>query len=365
MRASDARAARIRSLLLADHPFTSAVDVVTWLGALQAQDVASGMWSLGARLPGSSVGDVAEAFEDAQILRTWPMRGTIHIVPSRDARWMLDLTGRRSLDLSLRQREQLGMTLPEADRAASVLEAALAGGRRLTRAEALGTLSDAGIATDGQRGYHLLVHSSLLGVTCIGPQQGTEQTFVRLDEWAPEQVEYGRADALVELAFRYFRSHGPTTVRDFAGWTGLTLTDARAGVAGNVGRLAPVGAAGEEIWQAADPDPRLSGGTRGVLALPGFDELVLGYKDRSLHVPDGALDLIVPGGNGVFRATIVVDGTVRATWRRTLRGSRVVIDVEPFAPLAPRTLAAARRALERYADYLGLTPEIRLAGDSP
>ena len=84
-------------------------DVVTHLGAMQSQDFASGLWSLGVRLPGSTATDVVAALEQREALRTWPMRGTVHLVPARDARWMLATTGVRTLRSSARRRAELGL----------------------------------------------------------------------------------------------------------------------------------------------------------------------------------------------------------------------------------------------------------------
>ena len=145
---------------------------------------------------------------------------------------MLDLMGVRSLAGAARRREYLGLSAGVADRAVEVLGAALAGGGRMTRAECMTTLADAGVPVTGQLGYHLLWYASQCGVTCIGPNVGKEQTFVLLDEWAPDQVRLDREEALATIALRYFRSHGPTTRQDFAGWTGLTMADAKAGIAG-------------------------------------------------------------------------------------------------------------------------------------
>ena len=365
MRDAEVRAERLRNLLLADHGATSPLEVVEWLGAIQAQDVASAMWSIGVRSPGSTETSIASAFEDGQILRTWPMRGTIHAVPGIDAAWMLETTGARALDASAGRRRQLGLTVADAEHAATALSAALTGGRRLTRAEALAAINDAGIETTGQRGYHLLWYSAQIGVTCIGPQLGSQQTFVMLDDWVPSPRQLTRAEGLIELAFRYFRSHGPTTIRDFAGWTGLTLTESRAAVAANDGRLVAVDAGPEPRWRAIGTDGAIGSGTAPLVALPGFDEFILGYKDRSLHVPDGMLDRIVPGGNGVFRATLVQHGVVIATWRRTLRAGRVDITVEPFADLTSATQRAATSALERYATYLDRLPTVTFRPTSP
>ncbi len=185
---SEALALRMTSLLLRPHPTaapTTVADVVEWFGAMQAQDLASGMWSLGVRLPGFTQAEVHAALERREALRTWPMRGTIHLVPARDARWQLELTGVRALAGAAKRREFLGLSEAEADRAADVLGETLAGGGRLTRAECVAALVAAGIDGAGQRGYHLLWYAAQRGVTCIAPNIGTEQTFALLDEWRP------------------------------------------------------------------------------------------------------------------------------------------------------------------------------------
>lgn len=358
------RAARMVSLLLAAPEARSPTEVARWFGAMQAQDVASGHWSLGVRCPGSTEADVLAAFERGDLVRTWPMRGTIHIVPAGDVRWLLDLTGVRALATSQRRREQLGLAVGDAERAADVLDAALAGRQVLTRAQALATLADAGVDTTGQRGYHLLWFAAQTGVTCIGPQRGSDQTFVRLADWAPTQRVLARDDALAELLFRYVRSHGPVSLRDFAGWTGLTLTDARAAAVTNAGRLVPLDGAREALWATTELAELLRGRTRPehpVVALPGFDEFMLGYKDRTLHVPEGAMEAVVPGGNGMFRSTLVVDGVVAATWTRTLRAKRVDIVVEPLRALTGPQTAAAEASLARYAAFLGREARITVS----
>ncbi|MEV1329352.1 winged helix DNA-binding domain-containing protein [Micromonospora costi] len=356
--ASEALALRMTSLLLRPHPTIrpgAVADVVEWFGAMQAQDLASGLWSLGARLPALTQVDVQAALERREALRTWPMRGTVHLVPARDARWMLELTGVRSLAGAATRRAALGFDAVTADRAAEVLGTALAGGGRLTRAQCLATLNAAGIATDGQRGYHLLWYASVRGVTCLAPNIGTEQTFALLDEWAPEPHRFERDEALATLARRYVRSHGPVTAREFAGWTGLTLTDARRGFAAAGDALAAVEVDGEEMLVdaallAAPRDP-----VDDLLALPGFDEYLLGYRDRSLMLDPAHRNAVIPGNNGVFQPTVVSGGRVEGTWKRAVGRGRVTITVRPLAALdRPRT----ERALARYAAFLGLPPAV-------
>ena len=342
------------------------MDVVQWFGAMQAQDVASGHWSLGVRCAGAAETDVLAAFERRELVRTWPMRGTIHIVAAEDVRWLLALAGVRALTGSNRRREQLGLTLADADRAVAALDSALTGGQVLSRTQALAAIVDAGVDTSGQRGYHLLWHAAQTGVVCIGPQRGTDQTFVRLEDWAPKQRSFDREDALAELLLRYVRGHGPVGLRDFAGWSGLTLNDARAAAASNAGRLVPLTDDAEALWATSDLADLLRDGGLApgpVVALPGFDELILGYKDRGLHVPDGAMDAVVPGGNGMFRSTVVIDGVVAATWTRTLRSKRVDVTVEPLRPLTTSESAGARDSLEQYAAFLGRELRLTTVGD--
>ncbi|MGK5741588.1 winged helix DNA-binding domain-containing protein [Micromonospora sp. URMC 103] len=352
--ASEARGLRMTSLLLRPHPTTrpgTVAEVVEWFGAMQAQDLASALWSLGARLPALTKVDVEAALERREALRTWPMRGTVHLVPARDARWMLELTGVRALASAATRRVALGLDPADVDRAVEVLGSALAGGGRLTRAQCLATLNAAGIGTDGQRGYHLLWYASVRGITCVAPTVGTEQTFALLDEWAPEQRRLDRDEALATLVRRYVRSHGPVTAREFAGWTGLTLTDARRGFAAAGDALATVDVDGEEMRVDAALLDAPASEVDDLLVLPGFDEYLLGYKDRSLMLDAAHRDAIIPGNNGIFQPTVVRAGRVVGTWKRAVSKTRVTVTVRPLAPVdRPRT----ERALARYAEFLGL-----------
>lgn len=358
------------SLLLGDIQARDPLDVATWFGAMQAQDAASGHWSLGVRCEGLIESDVLAAFERGDLVRTWPMRSTIHIVAARDVVWMLELTGVRALAGARKRREQLGLSEADATGAAAALDTALRGGAVLTRAEALAAVADAGIDVSGQRGYHLLWFAAQSGVSVIGPQRGTDQTFVRLADWVPEPLALTREEALAELFHRFVRSHGPVPLKDFAGWSGLTTGASKAAVAANDGRVVQVETAAGPMWatlelaeglrDGASPLVRArtvgarSGGSPAVVALPGYDEFILGYKDRSLQLPANGLQRVVPGGNGVFRPTLAVDGEVVATWRRTVRAARIDIEIDPFSPpLSVRVRKAAEAAMVRYGTFLG------------
>jgi hypothetical protein len=362
---AEARTLRMTSLLLhAQPPAGRPADVagvVEWFGAMQAQDVASALWSLGARLPALTVGDVADALEKREALRTWPMRGTVHLVPPRDARWMLELMGVRTLAGAAARRANLGLTQEDADRAVEVLGAALAGGGRLTRAECLTTLAEAGVQVTGQRGYHLLWYASQRGVTCMAANIGKEQTFALLDDWVPDPHWPERDEALGTIALRYFRSHGPTTRQDFAGWTGLTAADARRGIAAAGEALATVRVAGTDMVVDAallDADTLDDLGDE-VLVLPGFDEYLLGFKDRSLVLDPEHKQAIIPGGNGVFQSTVVRGGRVIGTWKRTTGRTQTTVTVRPLVPLSAAERERVEAAFQPYARFLGSAVRVR------
>ncbi|MEW2329932.1 winged helix DNA-binding domain-containing protein [Micromonospora chersina] len=354
---AEALALRMTSLLLRPHPTArpeSVAAVVEWFGAMQAQDAASGLWSLGVRLPGRTQDDVRAALERREALRTWPMRGTVHLVPPRDARWMLAVTGVRALSGVAGRWAQLGLTETDANRAADVLGDALAGGGRLTRAECLAALGAAGLDISGQRGYHLLWYSSQRGVTCIAPHVGTEQTFALLDEWAPDPRRPERDEALGVLAHRYVRGHGPVTRHELARWTGLTVTDATRGIAAAGDALAPVEVDGAPaVVDAALLDaPRAP--VDDVHTLPGFDEYLLGYKDRTLMLDPAHANAVVPGNNGIFQATVVRGGRMVGVWKRTVGKRAVTVTVRQLTPFDAALRARVESALARYADFLGL-----------
>ncbi len=237
------------------------------------------------------------------------------------------------------------------------MRAALEGRHFLARDELLVAIQAAGVETDGQRGYHLLWHLSQAGTLVMGAARGSGQAFALLDEWVAPSPTLDRDDALGRLALRYLRSHGPATDADLARWAGIPLREARRGRAICGGALATVEIGGTAYH--LDPETLAAGigGPRstqpGVLLLPGFDEYLLGYGDRSAVLDPGHAGRVVPGGNGVFRPTIVVDGEVVGTWRRTARAREVVVEPQLFGPPGDERLPGLVGEVEALGWFLG------------
>ncbi len=306
-------------------------EVVRRLTAAQAQDFPGALTSVALRTTTRDRAAVVAALDRGEVVRSWPMRETLHLVAAEDLLWMLRLLAPRALAKAAARRAELGLDEATVERARTLALDALAGGRRLRRDELVAVWRDGGVDTTGQRGYHLLGHLAQTGTLCLGPIDDGGQLVVRTDEWIPRPRLPEREEALCELAGRYFRGHGPATLADFVRWTGLTTGDARAGVAAARPRLASMDVDGvEHLLDPATPDLLAAHRREAeeLLLLPGFDELILGYADRTATVPPEYADRIVNGGR--FRATVVVAGRAVGTWRHRGTGSRRRLDAEPF-----------------------------------
>ncbi len=335
------------------------VEVADRLLALQAQDFTAARWAIGVRAPGSTAADVRRAIDTAHIVRSWPMRGTLHFVPAADLGWMLALTSPRVLAGMKTRRAQLGLDDRALDGARDTALSVLGGGRQLSRAEFATALEAAGVPTDGQRGYHLIVHLALTGVVCWGRQSGNQQLLALLDEWVGSPRRLERDEALGEFAVRYFSGHGPATLQDFTWWSQLTMADARLGLAVAGGRLTELRARDTVHYWAAAADTGQIGPPKqrsAVLALPGFDEYLLGYRNRSFAVDDADFPRVVPGKNGIFLPLVLGNGRVIGTWRRT--GGQVIpgYEIAPLHGLSDRRRSGFDHAASDYARFF--RPEV-------
>ncbi|MBN1219139.1 MAG: AlkZ family DNA glycosylase, partial [Anaerolineae bacterium] len=255
-------------------------DVVKRLGAVQAQDYLGALWAVGLRMQAATEQIIEQAIRDRQIIRTWPMRGTLHFVASEDVRWMLALLTPRVMAGAARRHRQLELDAATFARSETLFATALQGGQRLTRPEMMEVLEQGGISPDGQRGYHILGWAARSGFICFGPRQGKQDTFVWLDDWLPEGKTLSREESLAELAKRYFTGHGPATVQDFIWWSGLPAAEARTGL-----KMVEAGLAREELdgqtYWFLPSSFRAEVASSTAYLLPAFDEYLLGYRNRS------------------------------------------------------------------------------------
>jgi hypothetical protein len=350
---------RLVNQLIAGSAPRSPEEVVRWLGMVQAQDYLGALWAVGLRMDGAGTtgeAEIEKALAERKIVRTWPARGTLHFVAAEDARWLLDLLGPRVAAGRAGRHRQLGLVESAFTRSRELVVRALQGGQQITRADLMRALDAGGVSTAGQRGIHIIGQLALEGLICFGPRQGKQHTFVLFDEWLPEARSLPREQALAELARRYFTSHGPASLQDFSWWSGLSKSAAREGIQLAGDDLIQQEFGGVTYWQIRAETPAALPGNKAWL-LPAFDEYLVGYTDRSA-VLDPAHRLAANAGGGILNPTIVYDGLVIGTWKRTLAKERVTIQPTWFRSPERRQLDEVQAAAQRYAAFVGRTASL-------
>jgi hypothetical protein len=347
---------RLRNQRLSGGRFTKPEDVVRWLGAVQAQDYAGAKWALGLRMKRAREADVEAAFSAGRLLRTHVMRPTWHFVAPDDIRWMLALTAPRVSAAIAPYNRRLELDAKVFRRAQRAMVRALRGGRQLTRQELKVALQRAGVHADGvQRLAFIVMQAELDAVICSGARRGKQFTYALLDERVPMVQARSRDDSLTELARRYFTSHGPAQLHDFAWWSGLSVADARAGLATVERELARETIDGRTYWFSSSMRTLTS--PRPAYLLPVYDEYLIAYKDRRAAVDPSRWTQVA--SRDPFSAPVVVNGEVVGGWKRIQRRDRITIAVTPFTPLTKRHVAAVRDAARAYTRFLGATLELR------
>lgn len=330
----------------------TAAAVVAWLGAVQAQDYPAARWAIGLRARGLTDADVGRTFDEGGILRTHILRPTWHFVTPADIRWMLSLSGPRVNAVNAPYYGKLEIDAKVAARSRRVLDRALGRGEPMTRAELGAALARGGVPATLLRLALLVMRAELDGVICSGPRRGSQFTYALLDQRAPRASAMTRDEALAELTRRYFTSHGPATIGDYAWWSGLTIGDARRGLQMVTGDLRCDVAGDRTYWSAR----AAAAGRRASSAylLPNFDEYVVAYRDRDDLVRSPRRDGPGTRASHVLSNAVVIDGRFAGTWRKTLVRDAVRVEVTPERRLTPAGRRAVAAAASRYGRFLGL-----------
>jgi hypothetical protein len=325
--------------------------VVERVVGVQAQAVAPARLAFRPRAEGVTAADVADTTRAAKVVRTWLMRGTLHLVDVADLDWLLSVFGEVNIRADARRRRQLDLTESVLAAAKAALPEVL--DEPLPRADLVTRLRDTGVkvSATGQAPAHLMMYAASIGLICRGPElDQDEPSYVLTERWLGRSVDLDgdRNAALATLARRYLAGYGPASLDDFAHWSGLPKKEARAA-------LARLGKRGEVVTVAGDvnlltldpdhdpvPDPVLGAGparASGVRLLGAFDALLLGYRSRAALVEDEHAVKIRAGG-GMIAATALDDGRIVGTWSvdRSRKDSTVLL--EPFTSI-PRSRVAA------------------------
>lgn len=350
---------RLHNQGLSQITFTAPNDVVTWLGAVQAQDYAGAKWAIAQRTKDSSDADLEKEFTNGSILRTHLLRPTWHFVTPADIRWILELTAPRVHAANAYMYRNLELDKITFRRSHTALAKALQGGKQLTRSELKSVLQQAGINADGLRLGYLMMCAELDGIICSGRRRGKQFAYALLEERAPKVQVLKRAEALAELTKRYFKSRGPATLQDFVWWSGLTMADAKKGIQMVKSQFVQEVIEGQSYWfpESGPPVPFREKSPTAYL-LPNYDEYFIGFKDRSAIgevIRRSDLEAIRPALNAHI---VFIDGQIVGSWRRSLRKDAVLLELDLMTNLTKAEKRAIAEAANRYSKFLGLPVEL-------
>ena len=336
---------------------------------LQAQVLSAAWLGVRGRSRGIQMTDLDRALnQQRSIVRTWLMRGTLHVVAAEDLRWLLQLLGPVFVRAGATRHAQLGLHDALKSRGVAAIRRILTNAGPLTRHELLDRLRSQDIELDPktQAPIHLIGLAALQGILCLGPaREGGESTYVLLDDWVPPAPARSRESALAELARRYFAAYGPATAEDLAAWSGIPMTEARSAVIGARSGLSEVmiqGRPGLALKKGLSPVSMPA--KTEVRLLPTLDSYLLGYRRRDLAVPL-PLQRRLQRGGGWLHPAVVVDGRAVAAWSLDRAGRNARITIEPFEALSRAIRTGIDTEGRDISRFLGFAITIRIGKPAP
>jgi winged helix DNA-binding protein len=343
----------------------SAVQLVRHLTGVQAQVLSAAGLALRARTDGLTAERVNRArLRDRSIILTWAMRGTLHFIAAEDYGWLVPLVIEPRMAHAYRRLKQEGVPSDQSDRAVRLIERVLERDGPLPRADIAERLRFHGIRTEGQAIAHLVWLAAARGVICHGPNRGREQRFVLVRDWLGEPAPMERGRALVRLATRYLKAHGPAVPADLVFWSGIRLGDARVGWRGIEDKLVETQTARGTNWMLRSQGRTAPSGV--VRLLPSFDEYLLGWEQRDFAVPAQQWTKINRGG-GWLHPVVLSDGRAVGRWGMDRTPSATRVDIHPFSRLGPAVRRGAISETKELASFLGIPVEVEFhdaSGDS-
>lgn len=339
---------RLAAQQLSTSPTWDAIELVTWFGAIQAQEYAQTKWSIGLRLPQLNDKAIEKEISDGRLIRTHLLRPTWHLVAAADLRWLLMLTAPRVNAINAYMYRKMEIDAALFKRCHRIITKALEGNNHLTREELQHALANHKIKAEGTRLVCILMESELRSLICSGAKRDKQFTYALLDERVAPVKEKTKDEALAELTRRYFKSRGPASIKDYATWSGLTIADCRKGI-GLAGSSFVQEKVGDDLYylDATAGIPRVP---QGIQLLPIYDEYVMGYKNR---------EAMLQFTNSIRKPfsldnSIVQNGQVVGAWKRTIRPNTITLEYQLFKPMTKPEQADLNKQIARFGKFYDL-----------
>lgn len=348
---------RLLNQQLLEPLFSTPKELVSWMGAMQAQDYAMVKWAVGMRLRSATLQVVEKALHEGEILRVHVMRPTWHLVAAEDIRWMLKLSAQRVKQANDSFAKGRGLDIPAHlyTKSHDRLEQILCGKKSLTRQEIADSFEQAGFPADRFHMTRFMERAETEGVVCSGEIRGRQHTYALLEERVPSIADLTREEALARLAKSYFRSHAPAVLQDFIWWSGLSVAEARQAVASIETELTKESWNGQ-CWYMHD-SCRVHGEMHGNLhLLPSYDEYLLGYKDRTDVLPKEFYRKAFTN-NGLFYPVILHEGQIIGNWNKVEKKKKLEFCCSFFREAIPDP-SLLNEAQQKYGRFLNEKKEV-------
>lgn len=321
---------RVVSQLLINSKIESVENVVSWMGAMQAQDLNMAKWAIGIRMKNGREETINTAINDGKIFRIHALRPTWHFVDAKDLDWITDLSAPQIKAKSKGRQKELEITPALLKKSYKLLQKILEDNNHLTRKELMILFDRAKINTKDNRGSHILIHAELDKIICNGTMKGKDITYALWDERVSVKSDLKKEECLKLLAERYFQSHGPATIEDFCWWSGLTVTDVRKGMSSLSKNFISQKEGDIEYW-FSHKLPHNIELKNDFHLLPAFDEMLIAYRNRSASIKEHH-EAKAFSSNGIFWPVILKNGKAIGTWKKIPKKGTLEIEGDIFEP---------------------------------
>lgn len=340
-------AIRLLNQQLCAPQFTTPAEVVSHMGAIQAQDYRMMRWAVTMRTKKPSAEAFSKAFDSGQIIRAHLMRGTWQLISGDNYRWMHHLLAPKAKTVIKGWMSANHISIPDSE-LADIRQLLVSTTARLTSAvkeDYAETLVQHGITMDDHRLSYHIRFAELDGVLCSGNLHPSKATYALAEQKLPQSPNLDSDEALALLARIYFQSHCPATLEDFAWWSGFGLSACRKALSMIEPELTHC------KWNGYDfiltDNCRTKGYRKGqTLLIPPFDEYLIGYKSRDLVLPPENRHL-AHNNSGIFYPIIAHNGTICGNWSTTKKGCQPVFFKDADIP-EPQSLNAEIERFEKY-----------------
>jgi len=347
---------RLISQQIAGTKFKSAKEIVSWMGAMQSQDLNMAKWAIGIRLNKVTEKSIDTAINSGEIMRTHLLRPTWHFVSADDIYWMLELTAPRIKSFMKSSNKLLELTDKILTKSNLIIEKALSGSKHLTRKELIFEINKAKIATDNNRSGHILLNAEMEGIICNGKMNEKQTTYALLNERIKKPKALHKEESLYKLANKYFESHCPAAFLDFVWWSGLSVTDAKHAMQLIKDNFISEKINSREYWfPNSFSIPKKY--KESLYLLPAFDDFLISYKDRSAAIIQEHQKKTF-SNNGIFWPVIIANGHAVGIWKRELKKDKIIVQANFFEEKNKAAEYLIKKASEKLGYFLNHKIEI-------